>query len=38
MKIGGQPRDDDEAQAIHDAIMVTAVRVRFQRAMDANGK
>lgn len=34
MKIGGQPRDEDEAEQIHDAIMLAAVQKRFQRVAE----
>lgn len=34
MKVGGQPKDEEEAQMIHDAIMLTAVQMRFRRVAD----
>lgn len=34
MKIGGQPRDEEEAEMIHDAIMLAAVQKRFERVAE----
>lgn len=35
MKIGGQVRDEDEAQMVHDILMLSAVQQRFTRARKA---
>lgn len=38
MRVGGQPADEDEAQRVHDAIIVLAVKDRLARAIRRAGE